>query len=391
MLMESRAIALRPILVGAPALLGFLLIFGSTDLSPFELVAAAMIAITAAVVIARRLLVTYSARHYALAAFATLVLLQLAYVDDPNVTYALVTLYLIALYGAIQFWYASHATVLKYAVYGYLAGAVCSSLLGIAGYAARAASLTVLHDWFFWDSARVSVLYSDPVVYGAFLVPALLILSWNACAAETRAGGLLSAALALLVFANLILSGSRGAWLNFIVGGIVFFALYPPLRERAALVRAAVLSLLAFALAILLIYVIPLGDRTYYAATIENRYQASDGPRITHAKLVPSLLVNRPLHEIVLGSGSGMYERATPNGFSAHNMYIRTLYEQGIVGLAIFAAFLAFITKRAWIMRTERPLHVAIFLGALAGILAHGLFVDVIHWRHFWFMAALIV
>lgn len=375
------------------AVVGFLLMFGSTNVSPFELVAGTVIVLTLAVILfGRSLTVIFQfPQNLALYSFLTLVVMQTFYVQDPNMLYMLVTIYLIAFYLSVQYWYASFPSILQYAMYGYVGAAVCSAVLGGAGYIGKLFAVPGLQDLFFWGAVRISVFYSDPVVYGAFLIPALLFFSYKTSFSYTFTRYTGYGLITLLLFANLILTGSRGAWLNFLVAGALFFLLYKPFYQKNVIAHASLLASTALMLAVMLIYVIPLNDRTYYAATIEHRYLSSDGPRLEHLRTVPRLMLNRPLHEIVLGSGSGQYERKSVNGFSAHNVYLRTLYEQGVLGILLLVTFLGYVIWRISRLRNTEPLIASLLLAIIGGMLAQGLFVDVIHWRHFWFVLAFIL
>lgn len=389
---ESDTSTFEKTIYAVATLAGFTLIFGSTDASPFEVIAGSTIVLTSFAAFAyRSVSPVWTKQNVLLFGFVALVLAQLLYVPEPNILYTAVTLYLIAFYGAVQFWYSRFPIIIWYALYGYLIAAIFSSVLGMAGYFGRVFGLDGLQDLFFWDSVRVSVFYADPVVYGAFLVPSLFIFAYLTSFSETKERYIIYTSITLLIFANLILSGSRGAWLNFLVGGLLLFILHRPFHQIAVIVKTAALSIVAILVAVVLIYVVPLGDRTYYAATMEYRYQASDGPRLAHLQTVPMLILDRSIHEIILGSGSGQYERASVNGFSAHNLYLRLLYEQGVLGLLLFLAFLGILLKKLIRLRRTKPLVATLLIAIAAGMLVQGLVVDVLHWRHFWFMIAFIL
>lgn len=383
----------QSVLCGTAALAGFALIFGSTDISPFEVLAVAVAICTFFVVVMKRTFsVPASAHNYALAGFLALTVAQLLYIQEPNVVYTLITIYLIGVYALIQFWYMRYPAILEYSLYGYLAAASVSSLLGVVGYVMRLFSVEWMTEFFFWgDEIRISMFYSDPVVYGAFLVPALLFFSYTSCISNTSKAHVLYTSAALFIFVNLILSGSRGAWLNFVVAAIVFFILYKPLREKTVLIKAFLLSISACILATLIIFVVQFGERTYYAATLEHRYQVSDRPRLEHLQTAPDQLTGRSVTEVILGSGSGRYEVASEKNFSSHNVYLRLLYEQGIVGVILFVLFIAALIRKLWCMRFERSLYVSLLLAVLFGVLVQGLVVDILHWRHFWFVIAFIL
>jgi O-antigen ligase len=79
---------------------------------------------------------------------------------------------------------------------------------------------------------------------------------------------------------------------------------------------------------------------------------------------------------------------------SAHSIYVRTLAEQGILGLVamlgLILTTLVFAGRNAVIGRDTYGIGSAALLGAWCGLVANSAFVDTLHWRHFWIVAALI-
>ena len=96
--------------------------------------------------------------------------------------------------------------------------------------------------------------------------------------------------------------------------------------------------------------------------------------------------------EYPLGVGPGQFERRAH--ISAHSMYARTLAEEGIPGLIVL--LLLMLATLGWALQNAIRGHdtygigSAALLGAWIGILLNGAFVDTLHWRHLWFVAALI-
>ena len=75
-------------------------------------------------------------------------------------------------------------------------------------------------------------------------------------------------------------------------------------------------------------------------------------------------------------------------------MYARALAEEGFPGLVallvLLLATLAWAGRNAVLGRDTYGIGSAALLGAWCGILANGAFVDTLHWRHLWVVAALI-
>ena len=92
------------------------------------------------------------------------------------------------------------------------------------------------------------------------------------------------------------------------------------------------------------------------------------------------------------GIGPGQFERYAH--ISAHSMYARALAEEGFPGLVallvLLLATLAWAGRNAVLGRDTYGIGSAALLGAWCGILANSAFVDTLHWRHLWVVAALI-
>ena len=93
-----------------------------------------------------------------------------------------------------------------------------------------------------------------------------------------------------------------------------------------------------------------------------------------------------------LGVGPGQFEHVS--AVSSHSIYVRVLAEQGVLGLAVLAAILAgtlaMAVANAVAGRDAYGVGSAVLLGAWCGLLANAAFVDALHWRHLWLVAALI-
>jgi hypothetical protein len=75
-------------------------------------------------------------------------------------------------------------------------------------------------------------------------------------------------------------------------------------------------------------------------------------------------------------------------------MYARALAEEGILGFVALAflllATLCWAGQNAILGRDTYGIGSAALLGAWFGALLNGFFVDTLHWRHLWLLAALI-
>lgn len=370
-------------------LAGATLAFGGTDFSSFEIVIGMIAVGTVWMVVKNNWYsrVPWSLQNYIVLGFAALVALQLL-LQPTDTWFAIITLYLIGVYALVQFWSSDHKIV-TVLTYGYVASALFSAAIGLATYSKAWYLGNAENLPFFWsDHVRLNVFFDDPVVYGAFLVPAILLLSCHTFQARSLRLYTLFTLLTLLLFSNLILTGSRGAWLNLLMGAGAVLLLYPPVRTCSVLPKITGVVALSLTLAVMLIFIIPLGGHTFYEATLDSRYQSSDLPRLEALAAAPEQLRQRDGLEIVFGTGSGSYEQSNARGFSAHNTYVRVLYEQGVLGITLYLAIIACVVITTYRQRQQQPLYVVLLIAVLAGILVHGLFVDTLHWRHFWVLIA---
>ena len=100
----------------------------------------------------------------------------------------------------------------------------------------------------------------------------------------------------------------------------------------------------------------------------------------------------QPAQDYPLGAGPGQFESVAD--ISAHSTYARTLGEQGFPGLLVLLALLGFTlgvaVRNAARGRDTYGIGAAALLGAWCGLLANSAFIDTLHWRHLWIVAALI-
>jgi O-antigen ligase len=291
-----------------------------------------------------------------------------------------ITLYLVV----FAMWAASHLQTrarMQLAIGAYVIGAAAVAALAVLGlFAAYPGHAALLP-----DGGRAQGLFKDPNVFGPFLVPALLIaldevvrprlLGWRRSAAF--------AALAVLAL-GVVFAYSRAGWLNLGVALTVMLAVMAARRGGGrALAGATALVLGMVAVAAIVVAVSGSGGFLEERA----RLQAYDTTRFTAQRSGVELATEHPL-----GIGPGQFELVEP--VSAHSLYVRALAEQGPLGLALLVALLggtlALAARNAAAGRDAYGVGSAVLLGAWCGLLANSAFVDTLHWRHLWLVAALI-
>jgi O-antigen ligase len=183
---------------------------------------------------------------------------------------------------------------------------------------------------------------------------------------------------------GVLLSFSRGAWINLAFGILVLLAVFLIRRggaRRAMLVLAVVLTAGAGVVA-----VVAAGGSLDF---LEERtgLQAYDAERFGAQRTGMELASQFPF-----GVGPGQFEVMSP--LASHSSYVRVLAEQGVLGffafLALMLATLLFAIRNAVVGKSTFGIGSAALLACWCGLIVNSLAVDTLHWRHLWLIAALI-
>jgi putative inorganic carbon (HCO3(-)) transporter len=185
---------------------------------------------------------------------------------------------------------------------------------------------------------RVNSVFWDPNIYGRFLVLVMLGLAaamlWSARARVSMA---LGGALAVL-WAGLVLTFSQSSFAALLTGLIVLAALRWDVRRTAAAAAIGLAAAVVFVLAFQSTLKIDLGNSAGLSKVTSGRSDLIQGG--------VELFGNRPLQ----GYGSGSFGRAfrrerkgnQQQAVSAsHTLPVTVAAEQGVIGLAVYAAVLA--------------------------------------------------
>jgi O-antigen ligase len=292
-----------------------------------------------------------------------------------------ITLYLMV----FAIWLTTYLTTprrMRIVVAAYVIGAVAGAALSLLAFVVPYPG----HEALLGEGAtRAQGLFKDPNVFGPFLVPAALILVEESLRPRLLGLRRRTAALGLAVLAlGILFAYSRAGWLNLAVA-LVVMLLVIALRADAGRSLAVGVAL-AIALAGVCAATVAL---TGSSALLEHRARAQsyDVGRFAAQRSGARLAEAHPL-----GIGPGQFELVEP--ISAHSVYVRVLAEQGGLGLAalvaLFGGTLLLAARNAGVGRDAYGVGSAALLGAWCGLLVNGAFVDTLHWRHLWFVAALI-
>lgn len=254
------------------------------------------------------------------------------------------------------------------------------------------------------DVTRVYSYLGNPNLLGAYLLPAIAFsivafFAWKGWLPKA-----LALVMALIHTACLYYTGSRGAWLGFVMLGFTLLALlvhwwsiYLP-RFWRTWALPVLLGTAAGGLVLAVLFVDQLRDRV--ASIFAGRGDSSNNFRINVWTAVIEMIGDhpeeRPLPNYVLGIGPGntafnkiypLYQRPRFSALSAYSVLLEIAVETGLIGLTSFLWLLLVTFNQGW-TQLQRLRQVGNregfwLIGAiaiLAGMLTHGL-VDTVLYR----------
>jgi O-antigen ligase len=228
---------------------------------------------------------------------------------------------------------------------------------------------------------RINALTGDPNHLAIMLLVPLLGLTPVYLRRRTPWLGALLAVLLLVELATL----SRSGLLGLGVGVLVLFAQYR--TEFLSRAMAIPLVLLGAALAWIVSRRL-----AFFEEVIRSRIQTGDRATSAHLGVydfIPDVLQTHPLFGFGLNNFSVYYEFVTGKAnWGPHSFYVALLVETGLVGTALFAAFLWWLFRR---LREARPLEPRLAWGltaALIGTMAANAFYLTMQFYYFYVLAA---
>jgi len=191
---------------------------------------------------------------------------------------------------------------------------------------------------------RPNALTGDPNHLGVMLIVPLLVLSPLYLRLEPgrRLRWALTATIAFLLIVEAA-TLSRSGILGLIVGALVLAVPY-----RRYLASRALLVPVGGALVLLLAVV--LSRRDFFTTVLRSRVETSGGSESAHFNVygfIPDVLHLHPLFGLGLNNFSIYYEFVTgKTNWGPHSFYVALIVETGLVGTAVFAAFILWIFRR---------------------------------------------
>jgi O-antigen ligase len=317
----------------------------------------------------------------ALAVFAALNLLSAVQVEDAEraASYLAITLFV----AAVGLWLCGYVTSrdrARLVLRAYLFAAVTSATAGVLALFVPIPGTELLT-----EGGRARGLFQDPNVFGPFLIPALLILVEEIVQPRLLTSRLVvKAAFAAILALGVLFCYSRGAWVNLGLG-LLAMGVALSLRRGGARRALALAAVAAVAALVVAGTVTVTGSGDFLSERAQP--QTYDQQRFSGQRAGLESARRYPF-----GAGPGQFESVAD--ISAHSTYARVIGEQGFLGLITLIVLLGFTLlaalRNATSGRGTYGIGSAALLGAWLGLLVNSLFIDTLHWRHLWIVAALI-
>jgi hypothetical protein len=314
-------------------------------------------------------------------------LLSLANVPDNGraITYAAVSIYLAVatlVFAAIL----SDRTMLRIAVIrsAYILAAAVTAIAGTIGYFNLVPPLYEVLTLY----GRATGFFKDPNVYGPFLIWPSLFLAARMLSERLR---LRDCALQIVLLVGLLLSVSRGAWMHYLLSGVVMVALLfvttssTKMRFRIL----AITGLGAFGLVAVFVVMMSIpqvGDLLLSRANLVNSYDVGEGGRFGLQEIAIGTILQLP-------NGMGPFEFARVNGLQQHNVYLQAFIVYGWIGGVAYLLLLATTTLiglRSALTVTPWQIYAIVSFAVFVGEVGEGLVIDTDHWRHFFLILGLV-
>lgn len=267
--------------------------------------------------------------------------------------------------------------------------------LGVAyiGGSSTAATLAILayfgwlpySELFMYGDMRAMALFKDPNVFGAHLVPALILL-WALRTTDQKPrywkrwaeGGI-----AFILTLGLLLAGSRAAWAGLALGISVYVVLLVIQDCSWTTVRrwwAIVCGMLLASMMVLHPQVWSmLEERVAFVKSYDYDRFSTQGEALSSFAPSKDNLGELVLH-YVAGAGPGQSEIILQ--YATHNLYLRVFYELGITG--IFGLGLLLVSVGVSLARSVsngQPWGAGL-IAILVSLLSMSFLIDSLHWRH---------
>lgn len=322
---------------------------------------------------------------------ANLISLVYAGLSNSSIFYFGVTVYLII---TAVFWsvYPSDREKFQLVIQGYMAAVLAALALGFISFLW---DMSLLERFVYYNTRMMSG-FKDPNVFAAFLVPAFIISMWKINLGEYQRSGVLFTS---LIIAGIVLSFSRGAWVSAFISAVIYvlFSFRTVFLEKWKQYLGAMLGAIIIAGMVLTVtgswefFWSRFGFQSYDAdrfAAQERGLRDSSVLGDETGGMEQSVDEELVALSAFLGIGPGQYNDKL--GYAAHSLYIRTLRENGWIGIFSLVVFIVVLFKRLLLgSLSSRESVFPMLLSIFVGMLVLSFVIDTVHWRHFWLFTGL--
>lgn len=272
-------------------------------------------------------------------------------------------------------------------MHAYVIAAVVAVLAGLVGYFNLFPGAYDL----FTRYGRASGTFKDPNVFGPFLIPPIVYLLHRVLTRSLGRAMLVAAWMILLVF-GVLLSFSRGAWINLgvavmIFGYLTFVTASTNLQRVKILLGAMSAIMLGMIALVVALQVDGVAKQLSDRATLTQSYDEGPEGRFGGQEKARRLILENPF-------GIGAQQFAPHHHLEEpHNVYLAMFLNAGWVGGMIFTLMVALTCIYGLRHAFRRTRTQGLFIVALACFVAHafqGFVIDLDHWRHFHLLMAII-
>jgi O-antigen ligase len=238
---------------------------------------------------------------------------------------------------------------------------------------------------------RAAGTFKDPNVLGAFLVPPLLWLFHRVLECTPRRAMLPLAGAAILALA-ILLSFSRGAWINLAVATLVYgYLVWVTAPDDATLNRITLLGALVIAALAAVLVVASRSEAVAgllaERASLSQGYDVGPESRFGGQQKAMAVILASPL-----GIGAGEFHNSWHHE-DVHNVYLSMFLNAGWLGgtIYLFLVGATVVVGLAHLLRDSatRPIFIVAYASFVA-VVVEGFVIDTDHWRHFYFLIALV-
>ncbi len=270
---------------------------------------------------------------------------------------------------------ADNQSRLDTVVNAWIAAALCTALVGIAGYAGIAGDL-------FTKFGRATGGFQDPNVFGPFLIFPFVVLV-RRMLTQSASAAIRSAIVALIVFIGIFLSFSRATWgltvVTTLMMGALLFVTERSQKARVRIVALSAVGLVLFTIVVGAVLSVPAVSQLFKdRAQIEQNYDSGHLGRFERHAIGFNMMLDHPL-------GIGSLEFGRHFGEDEHDIWLKTLTTYGWLGFASYVTLVFWTLAAAFplVFRTS-PLQPVIQIAYIVfiGHILMATVIDIDHWRH---------